>query len=78
MDGPCIAGSLNGAKTISQLNLGAEKPIHIIIGPEGDFSDQEIKKMKKAGVQFYSLGERRLRAETAVLATLSILNELMN
>jgi 16S rRNA U1498 N3-methylase RsmE len=34
--------------------------------------------MKKAGVQFYSLGERRLRAETAVLATLSVLNELMN
>ena len=78
MDGPCIAGSLNGEKTISQLNLGAEKPIHIIIGPEGDFSDHEIKKMKKAGVQFYSLGERRLRAETAALATLSVLNELMN
>ena len=78
MDGPCIAGSLNGEKAISQLNLGAKKPIHVIIGPEGDFSDQEIKQMKKAGVQFYSLGERRLRAETAVLATLSVLNELMN
>jgi len=78
IDGPCIAGSLNGEKTISQLNLGVEQPIHIIIGPEGDFSDQEIKKMKKTGVQFYSLGERRLRAETAALATLSVLNELMN
>ena len=78
MDGTCIAGSLNGEKTISQLNLGVGQPIHIIIGPEGDFSDQEIKKMKKAGVQFYSLGERRLRAETAALATLSVLNELMN
>jgi 16S rRNA (uracil1498-N3)-methyltransferase len=78
INGPCIAGSLNGEKTISQLNLGVGQPIHIIIGPEGDFSDQEIKKMKKAGVQFYSLGERRLRAETAALATLSVLNELMN
>ena len=78
INGPCIAGSLNGEKTISQLNLGVGQPIHIIIGPEGDFSDKEIKKMKKAGVQFYSLGERRLRAETAALATLSVLNELMN
>jgi 16S rRNA (uracil1498-N3)-methyltransferase len=78
INGPCIAGSLNGEKTISQLNLGVGQPIHIIIGPEGDFSDQEIKKMKKAGVQFYSLGERRLRAETAALATLSVLNEIMN
>jgi len=78
INGPCIAGSLNGEKTISQLNLGVGQPIHIIIGPEGDFSNQEIKKMKKAGVQFYSLGERRLRAETAALATLSVLNELMN
>ena len=78
INGPCIAGSLNGKKTISQLNLGVGQPIHIIIGPEGHFSDQEIKKMKKAGVQFYSLGERRLRAETAALATLSVLNELMN
>ena len=78
INGPCIAGSLNGEKTISQLNLGVGQPIHIIIGPEGDFNNQEIKKMKKAGVQFYSLGERRLRAETAALATLSVLNEIMN
>ena len=78
IDGPCIAGSLNAEKVISQLNLGAEEQIHVIIGPEGDFSAQEIKQMKKTGVQFYSLGERRLRSETAVLATLSVLNELMN
>ena len=39
----------------------------VIVGPEGGFSDTEIKAARKAGVQTISLGPRILRTETAAL-----------
>ncbi|MEI8115804.1 MAG: 16S rRNA (uracil(1498)-N(3))-methyltransferase [Bacteroidia bacterium] len=50
----------------------------ILIGPEGDFSPEEIELALKSGFQAVSLGESRLRTETAgVVAchTLNLLNE---
>ncbi len=43
------------------------KRLLVIIGPEGGFSDTEIKAARKAGVQTISLGPRILRTETAAL-----------
>lgn len=40
----------------------------ILIGPEGDFSPQEIKSALDQGYAPLSLGETRLRTETAALA----------
>lgn len=40
----------------------------ILIGPEGDFSMEEIKKAQAHGFETISLGEKRLRTETAALA----------
>lgn len=42
--------------------------ILILIGPEGDFSEQEVDIAIKKGFQPISLGESRLRTETAALA----------
>lgn len=39
--------------------------IMILIGPEGDFSDTEIEMAKSLGIFPVSLGESRLRTETA-------------
>jgi len=50
----------------------------ILIGPEGDFSSEEIELALKSGFQPVSLGESRLRTETAgVVAchTFNLLNE---
>lgn len=50
----------------------------ILIGPEGDFSPNEIDNTKKAQFKEISLGESRLRTETAgVVAchTVNLLNE---
>ena len=47
------------------------KHILVIIGPEGGFSDTEIKAARKAGVQTVSLGPRILRTETAALVLVS-------
>jgi 16S rRNA (uracil1498-N3)-methyltransferase len=45
----------------------------ILIGPEGDFSMAEIQKAKDAGFQGVSLGDTRLRTETAALTALILL-----
>ena len=50
----------------------------ILIGPEGDFSSEEIKMAMEAGFHPVSLGDSRLRTETAgVVAchTFNLLNE---
>lgn len=43
------------------------KKINILIGPEGDFSPEEIELGKKAGYIPVTLGESRLRTETAAI-----------
>ncbi|MBI3134952.1 MAG: 16S rRNA (uracil(1498)-N(3))-methyltransferase [Bacteroidetes bacterium] len=49
------------------------KNIVILIGPEGDFSHDEIVLAKKAGFKPVSLGESRLRTETAgIVACLTV------
>lgn len=40
----------------------------VLIGPEGDFSSQEVKQAQESGFQSVSLGNSRLRTETAGLA----------
>ncbi len=44
----------------------------IMIGPEGDFSKRELEKAKLTDFQFVSLGENRLRAETAGMMACAI------
>lgn len=49
-----------------------------LIGPEGGFSDAEIDKAEQAGFTSVSLGRRTLRAETAALSVMAILQYLGN
>lgn len=43
----------------------------LLVGPEGGFSDREIELCEQRKTEFISLGNNRLRAETAVTAMLS-------
>ena len=57
----------------------SNKPICIIIGPEGDFSEherQEILSFK--GVQALKINDNILRSETAVISAISIINYVIN
>lgn len=45
----------------------------LIIGPEGGFTQNEVEQAKTQGVKCFSLGPRRLRAETAAVTALSLL-----
>ena len=56
-----------------------EKPVCIIIGPEGDFSETEREKILSfKGVQPIKINENILRSETAVISAISIVNYVIN
>lgn len=46
----------------------------VAIGPEGDFTAEEVKEARKAGFKLIGLGPRVLKSDTAGLAALAILN----
>ncbi len=48
----------------------------VLIGPEGDFSPQEIRLAVASGFRAVSLGDSRLRTETAAMAACHTLNML--
>ena len=54
--------------------LNCDAPTLILIGPEGDFSQEEVKKAEEAGFQAISLGKSRLRTETAALVAVHLAN----
>lgn len=59
-------------KAVYRLN----KPTTILIGPEGDFSEKEVILAKENGCLNVSLGQSRLRTETAAMVACLIVNVL--
>ena len=50
-----------------------DAPIGIAVGPEGGFSEEEVRMAREEfGAAIVSLGPRRLRAETAAIAALAV------
>ena len=73
-----VFGDLNTQNKKIELN-DPLKPIAVLIGPEGDFSEVERAKILKFnGVQSIKLNDNILRSETAVISSLSIINYLIN
>ena len=56
--------------------LKLQKEITIAIGPEGDFTNKEIDLMGKYNFLPVSLGKRILRADTAVISSLSAIRTM--
>ena len=55
-----------------ELNVGSDAVV--LIGPEGDFSEEEVDMAMKQGFVPISLGPSRLRTETAALVACDIMN----
>jgi 16S rRNA (uracil1498-N3)-methyltransferase len=53
------------------------RDIWLMLGPEGGFRQQEVEQARSSGFATYSLGRRILRAETAALASLAIVQFLL-
>jgi 16S rRNA (uracil1498-N3)-methyltransferase len=65
-------------KTLLKSSYIPGKDSIVLIGPEGDFSEQEIELAISAGYLQISLGENRLRTETAAIVachTINLLNQ---
>lgn len=52
---------------------GADVGVAAVVGPEGGFSPEEVLACEAAGVRTVSLGPRILRAETAALVAVALL-----
>ena len=74
-----IFTDLNTANTKIDIKNLTTKPTCVIIGPEGDFSEEEREEILKfSGVQPIKINENILRSETAVISALSIINYAIN
>lgn len=73
-----IAHCYEGEKPLLKDVLEKEKDALVLIGPEGDFSEEEVKRAIEKGFIPISLGKSRLRTETAALVachTMNLMNE---
>ena len=74
-----IFTDLNSSNSKIDKSKFTNKPVCIIIGPEGDFSENERDKILSFdGVQPIKINENILRSETAVISAISILNYVIN
>lgn len=72
-----IAHCYEGEKPLLKEVLTKGEDALVLIGPEGDFSEEEVNKATDKGFIAISLGKSRLRTETAALVACHTLN-LMN
>lgn len=69
---PTLAVSTRPLRRVLQERAGV-RDVVMLIGPEGDFSAEEVRVAQRYGAHPVSLGPLTLRAETAALAMLAIL-----
>lgn len=72
-----IAHCYEGEKPLLKEMLKPGEDALVLVGPEGDFSEEEVKRAIELGFIPISLGKSRLRTETAALVACHTMN-LMN
>ena len=74
-----IFTDLNHKQKKISISKSEKKPLCIIVGPEGDFSESERSEILAfKGVENIKLNENILRSETAVISALSLINFMIN
>ena len=83
-----VLPALSAFDIVYLTDIGGQRPVNggtgaknvaIIVGPEGGFSENEISEFKKIhNLNSLSLGPVLLRAETAALASVAIINSAFN
>jgi 16S rRNA (uracil1498-N3)-methyltransferase len=58
-------------------NLPSDKPVAILVGPEGGFTNEELEVLRSdPRVRSIAIGRHRLRAETAAIALVSLVTAM--
>lgn len=66
-------------RTLNELPAGeANQSFCFTVGPEGGFRRDELDLLKEARFQFVSLGAHRLRAETAAISGISLIQQYIH
>lgn len=60
----------------SPIHPFADSSVHLFVGPEGGFTSEEIKLSEEHGLIRTTLGKRVLRAETAAIASMALVQFL--
>lgn len=69
---PCLEGKRKDLKSLLRGNKS--DGVIVFIGPEGDFTTEEIRMAEKAGCIPVSLGPMILKSDTAAVVSIAILN----
>ena len=67
-----------GNEVLLEQQYSGKNPVHILIGPEGDFTAEEVRLAEEAGWKKISLGQNRLRTETAATMVVQIIKSCHN
>jgi len=74
-----IFTDLNATEKKLEISKETNRSLCAIIGPEGDFSENERKQILNfEGVRSLKINENILRAETATISVISIINYIIN
>jgi len=69
-----LVGSLyEGSRPFREVDCSGKTKVALLIGPEGDFTEEEVRSAVEAGAVPVSFGDRILRTETAAIFGLSVL-----
>ncbi len=71
-----IAHCMDPKEHLMTKEINRDSDVLILIGPEGDFDENEVEQCKNYGFEEISLGPARLRTETAGLVSITIINAL--
>lgn len=67
--------AFGSSRMLSDIEDGMHS-ITIVIGPEGGFSEEEMKQLQQMGYESVTLGSRIFRAETASMYAVAVCSEL--
>ncbi len=76
LDEDAIAPPILSSLTDSVPQASASDTIGVVLGPEGGWTEEEKGRLDAAGWRNCSLGSTILRAETAAIAALSVINSV--
>ena len=67
---------LGDADLPGEIGLTGDRPVGVLIGPEGGWSPAELERAIDRGIRFTRLGPHLLRTETAAIAAVACIRAL--